>query len=142
MMKHAARFVLAALLILLNPWAHAASDNEVRVSLSKAQICFTGQCFPALVGEQTRVGVFPLLHARVVAPGYGGDVLAFDTDRDGVPLAIHRVWVLNLKQRRLERLAGPVAGRVGITGGCINVMPEVYAMIVDCCSKGRVTIEP
>lgn len=134
--------LIALLLLALCQSAFAAPDKEAEVSISQAQICFLNQCYPALIGQHTSPGVFPIMHARVNAPGYGGDVLVFATRIDGVPLAIHRVWLLKPEQRRLERLKGSVAARKGITGGCINVMPEVYQKLVDCCSKGQLTIEP
>lgn len=132
--------LIALLLLALSSTVFAAPDKDVTVNLGKAQICFNDQCYPALIGTHTRQGVYPLMHARVLGAGYGGDVLVFDTRIDAIPLAIHRVWLLKPEQRRLERLQGPAAQRHGITGGCINVMPEVYQMLVDCCSKGQLTI--
>lgn len=89
-----------------------------------------GHCAPALIGKDTLPGVYPIEHVRVTAPGYGGDALVFATRADGVPLAIHRVWLGMPAQRRLERLRGPAAGRRGITGGCINVEPQVYEALI------------
>ena len=118
----------------------SAQSGQITVDRAKAELCTPTFCAPVLIGAHLRTGLFPIQHARVLAPGYGGDVLAFDTRVDGVPLAIHRVWTLKPEQRRIERLQGPLAGRLGITGGCINVMPDVYARLVDCCSKGMVVI--
>jgi hypothetical protein len=113
----------------------------VVVSLGLATICFSGQCHPALIGQQTPTGVFPLMHARVLDPAYGGDVLAYARRSDGRPLAIHRVWLEQPKQRRLDRLRSTaIADRQGITAGCINVMPEIYQQLVDCCANGEVEI--
>jgi len=133
---------MRVLAIVLSLWACTtwAQTQQVRVDRAKAEICTPAWCAPVLIGTHLKAGVFPIQHARVLAPGYGGDVLAFDTRIDGVPLAIHRVWTLRPEQRRIERLQGPVAGRLGITGGCINVMPDVYARLVDCCSKGMVVV--
>lgn len=98
----------------------------VTVYLSAAMICFAGQCSNALVGVKTPQGNFPLVQVKTDQPGYGGDVLAFAQDRSGL-YAIHRVWLLSPAQRRAQRLQSSRASdRVGITGGCINVAPEVY----------------
>lgn len=103
---------------------------SIVVSLAAATICFAGRCAPALIGRDTRPGVYAIEHVRVAAPGYGGDALVFDIRADGVPLAIHRVWLGIPAQHRLERLRGPAAARRGITGGCINVEPEVYDALI------------
>lgn len=95
------------------------------VSLTAATICFSGQCHHALVGKETPIGTFPLVHRPVRAKGYGGDVLQFK-ETDKYIYAVHRVWLGNPAQRRLERLRGPAAGRRNVTAGCINVAPEVY----------------
>jgi hypothetical protein len=76
----------------------------VVIGLALATICFSGQCHPALIGQQTPTGVFPQGHARVLDPVYGGDVLAYARRSDGRPLAIHRAWLEQPKQRRLDRL--------------------------------------
>ncbi len=112
----------------------------VVVSLSLATICFLGHCHPALVGANTPVGAFPLQHRMVVSPGYGGDVLSFSENAESV-LAIHRVWTLRPREHRPERLSsGRTSDRKLVTGGCINVSPEVYAELVDCCSRSEVQI--
>lgn len=119
----------------------SAAASAVVVHLASATICFLGQCHPALIGNATPSGTFPIVHARVGEPGYGGDVLAFARDGQGV-YAIHRVWTLVPAQRRVQRLtAGGAAARRGITGGCVNVMPDVYDALVACCSRARVTID-
>ena len=144
-MKSLAHRALGSLVALLGVFGSVslhASSGGVVVSLSQATVSFSDQSYPALIGEHTRPGIFPLTHARVLARGYGGDVLAWGARPDGTPLAIHRVWTLSPKQRRIERIRGPVAGRQGITGGCVNVMPDVYQLLVDCCSNGTVVIVP
>lgn len=114
---------------------------DVVVSLSMATICFLGQCHPVLVGNETPSGVFSFVHAKITEPGYGGDVLVFEAARGGSFYAAHRVWLGAPKQRRLERLRSTDPEvRKGITGGCINMAPEVYDSLVDCCSKGQVQI--
>lgn len=114
---------------------------DVVVNLTAATICFLGQCYPALVGNETPTGVFSFQHAAILAPGYGGDVLVYDIYKDGVPLSVHRVYLGNPRERRAERLRHPnPTARRAITNGCINVAPEVYDALVDCCSKGQLQI--
>lgn len=114
----------------------------VVVSLGMATICFAGQCHPVLVGAQTPTGEFPIVHAQVLDPAYGGDVLAYARRPDGRPLAIHRVWTQVPQQHRIERLkSAAVTDRRGVTGGCINVMPDVYDKLVDCCSNQTLRIQ-
>lgn len=115
---------------------------SVIVSLGAATICFLGSCYPALIGAETPSGVFPLQQARILAPGYGGDVLLYAQRKDGVPLAVHRVWLGSPSQRRLERLNSPITSyRRGVTGGCINVAPEVYDALVACAQCRIITIQ-
>ena len=112
----------------------------ITVSLALATICFAGSCHPVLLGDKTPSGVFSLQHARVMDPSYGGDVLAFGRLPSGQPLALHRVWLGNPRQQRLERLAGPATGRRGISGGCINLAPEVFEALRDCCKNDPLII--
>ncbi len=102
----------------------------VVVYLASALLCTAGHCYPALVGNDTPTGTFPLIRRFVAARGYGGDVMQYsETDRD--LFAIHRVWLGNPREHRLARLASPdPAQRRTVTHGCINVMPEVYDQIV------------
>lgn len=114
---------------------------SVVVSLSLATICFVGQCYPALVGSATPPGHYQLSHRFVVSPGYGGDVLAFKEEPDDL-FAIHRVWLGAPREQRLQRLQSTqVARRRGVTGGCINIAPETYAKLVDCCSRADLVVE-
>jgi hypothetical protein len=111
------------------------------VSLAAASICFAGACYPALVGERTPAGVFPLSHQRTDEPGYGGDLLVFHENRRYL-WAIHRVYTRDPEQRRVARLrSGRAELRRSVTHGCINVMPEVYRKLVDCCSDDILVIE-
>lgn len=113
---------------------------SVTVFLAKAIICFSGQCYPVLVGDNTPTGEFQLQKLYVAHPGYGGDVLKFDED-DKMIYAIHRVWTQKPSERRPERLASPdVKQRIGVTNGCINLTPAVYTKLMNCCSKDKVTI--
>lgn len=115
---------------------------SIVVSLSLATICFANQCFPVLVGKSTPVGEYQMFQARVEAPGYGGDVVVFKEVKGEAPFAIHRVWTRIPTQRRLEKLAGPVEGRKGVTGGCINVDFWVYEKIVEKHLNEPLTIVP
>lgn len=77
----------------------------------------------------------------VSTQGYGGDVLMFSEDSRSV-LAIHRVWNGRPYERRERRIAsGTAAERRGITGGCVNVTPEVYSALVGCCLTSVLVIE-
>jgi len=104
-----------------------------------AVICFLGECHPALIGKDTPKGDFPLSYISTTLPGYGGNVLMFNEDTDGI-FAIHRVYTLNPAERRIQRLKQADPSKRVITKGCINVMPEVYEKLVDCCANGRVEI--
>lgn len=127
------------------PPAPQPQRNEIiTVSLSKATVCTVSLgCFPALVGNKTPLGEWKIQHSNILAPGYGGDVLAFHQDvnsKRDVWKSIHRVYTRNPKQQRIERLYGPVQGRTFITDGCVNVMSDVYDKLVDCCSNGKVVV--
>lgn len=107
----------------------------VLVNLTAASICFLNQCYPALVGPDTPTGQFRLEHVSTKAVGYGGDVIVFQETPNSV-YAIHRVWLLSPKQRRLERLtSGSATERITVTLGCINVMPDIYEKLLACCSN-------
>jgi len=103
----------------------------IEVFLSAATICFGGMCYPALVGTQTPVGQFTVIHRPTRLPGYGGDVLVFHEDARYV-YAVHRTW------SGREQLYG--TPRRNITRGCINVQPEVYQRLVTCCNGARLVI--
>ena len=113
----------------------------VIVDLALATICFLGQCYPALVGPRTPVGEFTLQQRLTDSPGYGGDVLQFHETEKYV-VAVHRVWTLKPEEQRLDRIASPdVRQRKNITNGCVNVAPEVYQKLVDCCSSSKIIIK-
>lgn len=110
------------------------------VSLAAASICFANTCYPALVGDNTPAGTFTLSRQQVVAPGYGGDLLVYRENARYL-WAIHRVYTLNPGEDRVSRLRADRAElRRTITKGCINVMPEVYERLVDCCSNDVLVI--
>src|SRR5688572_8660194 len=113
----------------------------VVVDLALAAICFMGECHPALVGKHTPRGVFALNHQATDYLGYGGDLLVFMEDRTRL-WAIHRVYTAVSEERRVERLRSQrVELRQGVTHGCINVMPDVYAQLVKCCSNQALVIQ-
>lgn len=113
----------------------------VTVFLSKALICFSGMCYPALVGNDTKVGTYDLVPRVVMAEGYGGNVIQYD-ENERLVFAIHRVWEGNPRERRRERLKSDnPSDRVAVTNGCINVTEEVYDLLYDCCSNGKLTIQ-
>lgn len=114
----------------------------ITVFLAKAIICFAGNCYPVLVGPKTPLGDYPTRQRFVESPGYGGDVLQF-TDDGTTVLAVHRVWMFDKKHNRWELLEQDDASkRVGITNGCINVMPPVYDALIDCCAGQTISIQP
>jgi hypothetical protein len=113
----------------------------VIVDLLTATICFLGSCHNVLVGPDTPSGQFKLAQRLTKDPGYGGDVLQFkETEKD--VYAIHRVWLLKPAQRRAERIKSHnITERTSITNGCINVEPEVYQELVDCCSNDTLIVK-
>jgi len=110
------------------------------VDLALAIICFAGTCHNALIGKDTPKGEYSMMHVYTEDPGYGGDVLVF-ADSPKKWYALHRVWLLKPKQQRLKRLASDNPKDRVITAGCINVLPEVYQQIVDCCSDQKILIK-
>lgn len=113
----------------------------VLVHLATAVICFgTPQtCEPILYGRLTPVGEYQLILREVLTPGYGGDILEYFED-DKQLLGIHRLWLLNPKQHRPERMKDLDPKQHVITDGCINVLPEVYERLKDCCSNDKLVI--
>ena len=118
---------------------------SILVTIALATICFTSngteECHPVLLGKNipTPVGEYTLKHMRTNARGYGGDILQFHENKDML-YAIHRVWLLRPEQKRLERLKSPDIKDHFISSGCINVEPEVYNKLVDCCTKETLII--
>lgn len=113
---------------------------DIFVSLSAATLCFISNgiysCYPVLTGATTPKGEFPIVRLYTDDPGYGGDVLKFD-ENDELVFAIHRVWLLNPKQRRLQRLQSTnVRDRQNITNGCLNIDNSVYDKLLDACKYG------
>lgn len=112
----------------------------VIVSLAAASICFAGACHPVLVGDNTPAGTFKLSPRVVTDPGYGGDLLVYRENARYV-WAIHRVYTLNPGEDRIARLRSPAPERRrSVTKGCINVMPEVYDKLMECCRNDILVI--
>jgi hypothetical protein len=118
---------------------------SVIVSIALATICFSYQgqeeCHPVLLGKNipTPTGEFNMRKRITKDPGYGGDVLQFHEIKDMV-FAIHRVWLLKPEQRRIDRLKSNNIQDRYISSGCINVMPEVYDRLMDCCSDQKLVV--
>ena len=111
----------------------------VIVDLTAATICFLNTCFPVLIGKTTPVGIFDMNLRITAQEGYGGDIIQFDETKDLV-MAIHRVWLLNPKQRRPERLESSTVKDNTVTNGCINVKPDVYDKLKECCIRDKLII--
>lgn len=106
----------------------------ITVNLTLALICFGSnmECHPILYGDKTPQGEFGM-NVRVTSQvGYGGDVIQFHADEKQI-YAIHRLWTRSPQQEREKRIASPDPSRRKITNGCINVQPEVYEKLKDCC---------
>lgn len=119
---------------------------SVIVTLALASICFTfngvEECHPILLGKKsaTPAGEYTLIQRYTNDPGYGGDVLQFKETSTEV-YAIHRLWLLNPSQKRAERIKSPNISDHYISSGCINVEPEVYSKLVNCCSNDKLIIK-
>lgn len=112
-----------------------SSTKVVTVFLKSALICFSGHCYPALVGADTPVGTFHLERRNVLSPGYGGVVIEFK-ESDNYVWAIHRVWLGNPREQRLSRIQSSDPSVRHITHGCINVMPNVFEKLLENCCTG------
>ncbi|WP_407306974.1 hypothetical protein [Acinetobacter sp.] len=118
---------------------------SIIVNVALATLCVispveTQECYPVLIGGDTPKGEFQLQQRLTDAKGYGGDVLQFKEEGEEI-FAIHRVWTLRPWEKRQERLNSPDPKMRRITRGCINVDPEIYEKLVDCCSAAKLTIE-
>lgn len=103
----------------------------VIVDLTLAMICFLGQCHPVLIGEDTKPGTYDLVPRIVAEEVYGGSVLQFN-ETDELVYSIHRILpgrTLNTSRRRY------------VTAGCINVSPDVYLQLLDCCTHDKLIIK-
>lgn len=106
----------------------------VEVFLSKALICFLGVCYPALIGERTPTGTFQIEHVYLRNRRGHYDVLMFAPSRPGRIFAIHRTP--STKRAALLR----AQSKVPVTLGCVNVSPEVFEKLRDCCSNAKLVI--
>lgn len=121
--------------------------DYIIVKLTLASICFVFNgiytCHSALVGLDTPLGIYTITHYITDPPDlkYGGDILVFKEDNNDV-WAIHRVLDIPGQQRIRRLKSGNVYERRNITLGCINVEPEVYQELVECCSNSTLYIVP
>jgi hypothetical protein len=116
---------------------------SVIVDLTTATICFMNACYPAIVGKaglDTPPGEYRLEHRSTTQKGYGGDILQYH-ETSKVVYAVHRVWTLNPAQKRVERLQSPNPKDRFVSAGCINVMPDVYDKLVECCKGATLIIK-
>lgn len=119
---------------------------SILITIALATICFdyrgVQECHPVLLGKNnsTPPGVYSLTHYRTPAPGYGGDILQFKETKTEV-WAIHRVWLLKPAEKRTERLRSNNVKDRFISSGCVNVEPEIYDKLVDCCSNDQLIIK-
>lgn len=113
---------------------------SIIVDISLAIICFAGSCHNVLVGQDTPRGDFVLAPYTIEDPRYGGDLLVFNQDSTGV-YAIHRIIEVD-GQQRAARINSPYPEhRITITAGCVNVTPEVFDLLMNCCSTSKLTIK-
>lgn len=115
--------------------------DVVSVFLSKALICFAATCQPVLIGDDTKPGRYELHAFQTNQPGYGGDVLLFDHDATGW-FAIHRTYTLGNTRNRPQLYSGTTPAQRTVSAGCINVQPEVYEQLKDCCTGKTLVILP
>lgn len=112
----------------------------VLVDIAAALICFQGACHNALVGNNTPRGEFTLAQYSIEDPRFGGDLLVFKHTGKYV-FAVHRVFDVT-GQQRLARIQSPNANhRITVTAGCVNVTPEVYDALVECCADSKIVIK-
>lgn len=88
----------------------------------------------------TPVGEYILDKVNIPQKGYGGDILRYHETDDAI-WAIHRIYLGNPTEKRLERLKSKALKDKFITNGCINVLPEVYDKIVSCCENSSLVIK-
>lgn len=110
--------------------------SAVVVDLAAAVICFAGACHPALVGDTTPKGEFLLERIEVPVPKqYGGEVMMFKETKHEI-FAVHRTW-----PGRERKYSGTPEQRRIVTNGCINVEPEVYRALIECCNGVKMVIK-
>lgn len=104
---------------------------SITVYVAAAMICIGGDCYPALVGDDTPIGQYTYYKTGVEDPLYGGSVAAFALDEGGAAYAIHQTWLGNPAERRDERIKSGDVTQRAITNGCINVDPMLYEALPD-----------
>lgn len=110
------------------------------INLTMATICFLGSCHPILYGEDTPTGTFTIIERRTQDPGYSGAVIQFHETKHTI-YAIHTVWTLRPEEGRMERIRNSNVEVRKITNGCINVEPEVFQSLMNCCINQPLKIE-
>ena len=110
------------------------------VNILLATICFSGECYPVLVGNSTPIGKFKLEYKITEQIGYGGDVLEF-YESDKKSYSIHRLYLMNRKQNREIRINSNDPNDRIITDGCVNVKHEVFDKLIDCCRDMEIEIK-
>lgn len=139
--------MLLSVLVFLNS-LYASTDNnvgaydelyqyvkhrKVLIDAEHAMLCLSDieYCVPVLLGKDTPRGQFKLSLYRTEQQGYGGEVIGFTWGIDRSLYAIHRLWLLNPSENRLQRLQSSKAEDRIITGGCINVDDKTYHLLRD-----------
>ncbi len=117
-----------------------AQPPLVEVHTDKAIICFDNACHPALVGNATRPGTYQLQVLNVASEGYGGNVLMYDADISSW-YAIHRTYTGRNVRGRHGLYHNTTAKERTVTAGCINVEPDVFNELIECCRKSKLIIK-
>ena len=99
--------------------------DPITVFISKALICFASVCHPVLLGSDTKAGTYTLNVLHTQQPGYGGDVLMYDSNATTV-FAIHRTYVTERVQGRERLYHNTTPAQRHVTAGCVNVEPRIY----------------
>jgi hypothetical protein len=115
--------------------------DVVTVFIAKALICFGGACHPALVGENTLPGTYPMTVMYTEKPGYGGDVLVYRETEDA-RFSVHRTYTLDRRRNRAELYDGTTPEERTVTAGCVNVEPELYEELRDNYRRHPLIILP
>lgn len=115
--------------------------DVVTVFVAKALICFAGQCHPALVGNSTTPGTYDMSVLYTQQPGYGGDVLMYDTN-DTEWMAVHRTYVRDNRRQRERLYLDTSPDQRRVTAGCVNVEPEIYEDLRDNYRSQKLIIAP
>ncbi|QVD49320.1 hypothetical protein LUCX_250 [Xanthomonas phage vB_XciM_LucasX] len=102
--------------------------EPITVFIGKALLCMGMSCQPVLVGPNTHPGQYQMHVLHTQQPGYGGDVLMYDSDQKHW-FAIHRTYTLDKRRNRAKLYHGTSAKQRKVTSGCINVEPWLYEQL-------------